>query len=64
MFLTSDGDLHAKVTLFCEIWRITLSKWFEGWQGDVRRQDGNQYSRLRFVALLLIFNRCVKLIVK
>jgi len=38
MFLTSDGDSQAKVTLFREIWRITLSNWYQAWQGGVRRQ--------------------------
>ena len=60
----SDGDSEAKVKLFREIWRITLRKWCEAWQGGVRRQDGGQYSRLSFVVRFHILNRYVRLFVK
>jgi hypothetical protein len=64
VFLTSVGDSQAKVTLFREIWRVTLSKWHEAWQGGIRSQDGGQYSRLSFVDRFHILNRYVKLLVK
>lgn len=62
VFLTSDGDSQAKATLFREIWRVTLSNWYQAWQECVRRQDGGQYLRLSFVVRLYILNRYIKLL--